>query len=878
MQDTASSDRIHRLAYIATAVMKPAQANGPAEISSDDPTIRRNEPLETKTTSSEYARTVPPAQYSSSTSSDMPNSSVQERQDPMHDPLLRPEASANYHLPRFYNTKETMILQSNENNGAASNPPKMLLPSLRQATANAPGSHSTTTIPIQEKKAQHLLWKEKEQELMRRQRHIIALKEQELAKQQAAARSKKNARKTGGGHTHPPHRLQELFMQHQQLQEQEQQQKPKRQLQQPSNRQPYMKTTIQTAAKYPPSQHQLPPLPHPSTSSSSSSSATYQSMCSKNIHYHRPIHRSGSRHGRGQRSSRAKYPHPGAQLTGMTQDLNHIHRMYHRLVAEEDLERMRVYERMQHHAKLEYGQGNQRQAVDGEPAVASSPSSSTTTTTTKPSTAATSTTTTTTIPSLVTPLHAAALVQAKAQTRPNIRAKAQGAIEIRSNHVPRNSTSICGRHAPLRITKRPLPLTSSSSSISSQLSFMHDHPAAHVAKRICTSPPVDATNDAIMNINNDRHDHDCARAQPRNLNRIQAQELPRMTPSSLPIQPFKMLRRHSLPSLPKQLSLPPVRVHPTVTTTAAAAAAPIHRVMNPITTLQSRIQMMGLVLPSNHSDNNDHHHHHHVVHPPMIGRDPVRSKPIHTIHRETLGWNVKDVSLNELRPHFNKPMAVVAKELGVCITLMKKICRKNGLTRWPHRRIRSLVNRITSLQVVRESVLDVVEKARFEAHILSLRRELSDVIQNPNGKSRKALEYERRTKHDEEEEEEDGMSFCAESGRDEKHDDEEEDTAHTEKGDKDVASHMHVRAKVMMEATGPDVDRQDMHEEEVDNDDDMELSCFEAMIYPKGVDMINVELEMDTRETTTPHHNHPHDCPAPPPHHHHSIASLLCDP
>ncbi|KAF1313128.1 Rwp-rk domain, partial [Globisporangium splendens] len=66
-----------------------------------------------------------------------------------------------------------------------------------------------------------------------------------------------------------------------------------------------------------------------------------------------------------------------------------------------------------------------------------------------------------------------------------------------------------------------------------------------------------------------------------------------------------------------------------------------------------------------------------------------------------LSLNVKDITLNELRPHFNKPMAVVAKELGVCITLMKKICRRNGLVRWPHRRIRSLVNRITSLQMMK---------------------------------------------------------------------------------------------------------------------------------------------------------------------------------
>ncbi|CAH0486210.1 unnamed protein product [Peronospora farinosa] len=99
--------------------------------------------------------------------------------------------------------------------------------------------------------------------------------------------------------------------------------------------------------------------------------------------------------------------------------------------------------------------------------------------------------------------------------------------------------------------------------------------------------------------------------------------------------------------------------------------------------------------------------------------------------------NVKDLTLNELRPHFNKPMAVVAKELGVCITLMKKICRRNGLVRWPHRRIRSLVNRITSLQVLASNTAGA-ERKRFQGQIAGLREELSAVIQNPNEKSRKA--------------------------------------------------------------------------------------------------------------------------------------------
>lgn len=116
---------------------------------------------------------------------------------------------------------------------------------------------------------------------------------------------------------------------------------------------------------------------------------------------------------------------------------------------------------------------------------------------------------------------------------------------------------------------------------------------------------------------------------------------------------------------------------------------------------------------------------------------PAATSPSMLMSMPPATANVKDMTLNELRPHFNKPMAVVAKELGVCITLMKKICRRNGLVRWPHRRIRSLVNRITSLQVIAATATGA-EKKRFQSQIGALREELSAVIQNPNEKSRKA--------------------------------------------------------------------------------------------------------------------------------------------
>lgn len=124
---------------------------------------------------------------------------------------------------------------------------------------------------------------------------------------------------------------------------------------------------------------------------------------------------------------------------------------------------------------------------------------------------------------------------------------------------------------------------------------------------------------------------------------------------------------------------------------------------------------------------------------PVLQNSPTSAfrHPLPTMSPHFPGGNVKDITLNVLRPHFNKPMAVVAKELGVCITLMKKICRRNGLERWPHRRIRSLVNRISSLQALAASASEP-ERLRYQSQIDTLRTELSTVIENPNEKSRKA--------------------------------------------------------------------------------------------------------------------------------------------
>ena len=45
-------------------------------------------------------------------------------------------------------------------------------------------------------------------------------------------------------------------------------------------------------------------------------------------------------------------------------------------------------------------------------------------------------------------------------------------------------------------------------------------------------------------------------------------------------------------------------------------------------------------------------------------------------------------SIEKLAKHFHLPINAAGRELGICPTVLKKICRKHGLTRWPHRKVR----------------------------------------------------------------------------------------------------------------------------------------------------------------------------------------------
>eukprot|EP00871_Galdieria_phlegrea_P001264 jgi/Galph1/2138/GphlegSOOS_G776.1 len=61
--------------------------------------------------------------------------------------------------------------------------------------------------------------------------------------------------------------------------------------------------------------------------------------------------------------------------------------------------------------------------------------------------------------------------------------------------------------------------------------------------------------------------------------------------------------------------------------------------------------------------------------------------PFPSRRRDHIDWNT-------LKNHFHLPMNEASARLGVCVTVLKKICRRFGISRWPHRKLKSVARHI----------------------------------------------------------------------------------------------------------------------------------------------------------------------------------------
>ncbi|POM64237.1 RWP-RK domain containing hypothetical protein [Phytophthora palmivora] len=91
-----------------------------------------------------------------------------------------------------------------------------------------------------------------------------------------------------------------------------------------------------------------------------------------------------------------------------------------------------------------------------------------------------------------------------------------------------------------------------------------------------------------------------------------------------------------------------------------------------------------------------------------------------------------------LRPHFEKPLAEVANIFGICMTLMKKICRKNGVPRWPHRQIRGLRKSIWSIEKALRCCESEAQRRSYNDHLQKQRAKLLTILKGPASPSSKA--------------------------------------------------------------------------------------------------------------------------------------------
>lgn len=61
------------------------------------------------------------------------------------------------------------------------------------------------------------------------------------------------------------------------------------------------------------------------------------------------------------------------------------------------------------------------------------------------------------------------------------------------------------------------------------------------------------------------------------------------------------------------------------------------------------------------------------------------------------------LEMDDIKQYFNVPITRAAKELKVGLTVLKKRCRELNITRWPHRKIKSLKALITNAKVLNKT-------------------------------------------------------------------------------------------------------------------------------------------------------------------------------
>ena len=85
------------------------------------------------------------------------------------------------------------------------------------------------------------------------------------------------------------------------------------------------------------------------------------------------------------------------------------------------------------------------------------------------------------------------------------------------------------------------------------------------------------------------------------------------------------------------------------------------------------------------------------------------------------------VTHKELRVNFHLPLHTVAKKFGMCTTAFKKLCRRYGIAKWPHRQLRGIDMKIAALKA--ELNYSTVEKESSRRNLVKLEEKKAKLSQ-----------------------------------------------------------------------------------------------------------------------------------------------------
>jgi hypothetical protein len=95
---------------------------------------------------------------------------------------------------------------------------------------------------------------------------------------------------------------------------------------------------------------------------------------------------------------------------------------------------------------------------------------------------------------------------------------------------------------------------------------------------------------------------------------------------------------------------------------------------------------------------------------------------VHEDHRSDFRPQTKPLLYEELAKYFSMSADQAADHLGLCMSAIKKICRRHGIIRWPHRK---LLSANKSLALIDEKMLDTDQTAQSQS---MLRQEAISVL------------------------------------------------------------------------------------------------------------------------------------------------------